>query len=142
LKLHRRRDVALFAAVAAVLVVTLAPVAAGDDVELVPFRDLAEAVMRGQGSDAALSLAEAVANVMLFVPVGAALRLRGIPSTRVALIALGLSAGVELTQYAVVPGRTAAVEDVFLNSIGAVLGAQLVARRRLAPSVESRPTGS
>lgn len=106
---------------AAVLVLTLVPTAADNDVELVPFGDLVNAVDdwdAGRLMDVAL---ESTANVLLFVPFGAALAFRGLGLGRATCYGLALSLAVEVAQY-FVSGRTTAVDDVLLNGLGTVLG--------------------
>ena len=69
-----------------------------------------------------LLLAVTILNVLLFVPLGAALALRGVSVGRTVLAAVALSASVELAQLLVVSGRTTSVDDVLLNTAGAWLG--------------------
>jgi glycopeptide antibiotics resistance protein len=122
------RDLALAAAVAAIVVATLlTPSRFGDDaeVELVPFVDIVRA-LDGRGSlrSALLWLA---GNVVLFVPFGMALRWR-VPSLSVLAVAgcaLALSAGVEVLQ-ATLGGRWGNSTDVITNTIGGALGAIFV----------------
>ncbi|MDQ0743884.1 glycopeptide antibiotics resistance protein [Clavibacter sp. B3I6] len=75
------------------------------------------------------SMIEEVANVALFAPLGM-LGVLAVGPRRwwfVALTATGLSAGVELTQGALLPARVASVTDVAANGLGAVLGAAFAA---------------
>ena len=119
-----RRALALVAALLLIAVVTLSPRPGGTLVELVPLTDLREAV----GERDLGLLLKSVANVLLFVPFGAALGLYDV-SLRAALVAGStLSSVVEVVQFAVVPGRTSSVDDVVLNTVGAVLGYLLVSR--------------
>jgi glycopeptide antibiotics resistance protein len=62
-----------------------------------------------------------LANLLLFVPLGAVLRLRGWSGVRAAATACALSAGIELAQR-VIPGRTTSTDDVIFNTLGAVAG--------------------
>ncbi len=78
-------------------------------------------------------LADAIANVLLFVPVAVALRCTGVSGRwTVALLCL-LSIAIELTQLRI-PGRESALGDVVANTSGAAVGVALVwwfsARRR------------
>ena len=91
-----------------------------------PLADLREAV--GE-RDLALLL-KSFANVLLFVPFGAALGLYDV-SLRAALLAGAvLSGAVEVVQFVVVPGRTSSVDDLVLNTVGTVLGYLLVSSLR------------
>ena len=75
-------------------------------------------------------LSDAISNVALFVPLGLALAVSGARVWSASLIGAALSLGVELLQYAGMPvGRTPALADWITNSIGALLGASLVASR-------------
>ena len=66
--------------------------------------------------------ADLLLNIMLFVPLGAALLLRGQSRRRVALWGLLLSTAIELLQF-YIPGRDPSVSDVLANTFGTVLGA-------------------
>ncbi|HEX9394964.1 MAG TPA: VanZ family protein [Gemmatimonadales bacterium] len=120
-----RRAARLFVAAAglAILVATLAP--AGT--ELAPGWDT---VIVG-GDDA---LADVVQNVLLFLPLGAALGLLGMRTLR--LVALGalLSFAVEFAQQWI-PGRDPSFGDICFNTLGTALGGLLAytAPRWLTP---------
>ena len=117
-----RRALVLAAALLPIAVVTLSPRNGRTVVELMPLADLREAV--GE-RDLALLL-KSFANVLLFVPFGAALGLYDV-SLRAALLAgVALSGAIEIAQFTVVPGRTSSVDDLVLNTVGAVLGYLLV----------------
>jgi VanZ like family len=75
------------------------------------------------------ALADALANVVLFLPVGVALALTGWARRGALLFAGGLSLVVELAQFQI-PGRDPGLGDVLTNIVGAGLGGALV---RLAP---------
>jgi glycopeptide antibiotics resistance protein len=111
-------NVALAAAFAAIVVVTLLPSNGEHEVRLRPFAEILLAVTppfhRGW-------IAEITGNVLLFVPLGAVLYLRHVGPLRTVLVALALSISVELVQL-VLPGRTTAIDDVLCNVAGAVLG--------------------
>jgi glycopeptide antibiotics resistance protein len=111
--------VALLTSVAAILVLTLSPIDDDSDVELLPLNDIGEALT--PPFDTARLLTE-TANILLFVPLGIVLGLRGFPIGKTAVVALALSAAVEFAQLLVVSGRTTSVDDVLLNTLGAVLG--------------------
>jgi glycopeptide antibiotics resistance protein len=104
--------------VTAIAVLTLLPEHSESEVRLRPFSEIGEAIF---GPDAELLL-EIPANVLLFLPLGAALSLRGVAIGRAALFGLCVSASVELAQLLFVSGRTASVDDVLLNTLGAVVG--------------------
>ena len=83
------------------------------------------------------SLADALANLALFLPLGAALGGLGVPRRRTVLFAAGLSLAVELAQFAI-PGRDPSLSDVIFNIVGASLG-RVVARS--GPPLVRAPTG-
>lgn len=64
-------------------------------------------------------------NIALFVPLGVGLALAGWPVWRAAVVALAVSATIELLQFAVIPGRSATLGDVVSNTIGGAVGALL-----------------
>jgi VanZ family protein len=127
-------DVALCASVAAILVLTLTPLhhritGGAHELQLRPLADMIEGFRVG---DRRLLLEEA-SNILLFLPLGGALRLRGYPIRKAALIGLLLSGTVEVVQLLFVPGRTTSVDDLLLNVVGTVLGYGL-----LSPWVPAR----
>lgn len=71
-----------------------------------------------------IDLADRIANVFLFVPLGAGLALLGLGAARALVASLLLSCSVELIQL-YLPGRDASLYDVLSNSLGAGLGALL-----------------
>jgi glycopeptide antibiotics resistance protein len=90
-----------------------------------------------------IAVVEAVANVVMFVPLGvllpAATRLRPV---RAVPVGAALSVLIELTQLAFLPHRVATVGDVLMNTLGAAVGAALLVagRRRRARAAERHPT--
>ena len=68
------------------------------------------------------ALADAVANVVLFVPLGWALGRARVPPIvgLAALVATTIT--VEWLQYTVVPGRDASLSDILTNPVGAAIG--------------------
>lgn len=82
-----------------------------------------------------LYVADALRNVMLFLPLGAALALALRSPLLAVVAAAGLSMSLELAQ-GLVPGRHSALEDLLFNAGGAVLGATVVltARHWIRPS--------
>lgn len=71
-------------------------------------------------------IADAICNIGLFVPVGAAMVILGAAPSRAMLLASALSAFAEGMQATVVTGRDASVGDVLFNSIGGVIGVLVV----------------
>lgn len=84
---------------------------------------------------------EAAANVAMFVPLGALLALatRLRPGAAVA-VGAAFSVLIELTQLTLLPHRFATVQDVVMNSLGALLGVALAvalqARRGTSPATD------
>ncbi len=78
--------------------------------------------------------ADAVANLLLFMPLGAALAWNGRVGLRAVSYAFLLSASIELAQL-IIPGRDSSLGDVTFNTLGAATGqiAALLARRWLVP---------
>ena len=124
---------ALAATVAATLLLTLAPMDASEHhVRLVPLSDLVEALTPPDRT----RLLEKAFNVVLFLPLGAALALRGLSLGRTVLVATAFSAAVELTQAVFVTGRTTSFDDVLFNTLGAAVGHALL--QFLVPKRELR----
>jgi hypothetical protein len=69
-------------------------------------------------------------NIALFMPLGAALALRGRLPSFIALFAALLSSAIELSQF-YIPGRDPSFGDIASNTLGAALGALLVQRAHL-----------
>ncbi|MCC6641056.1 MAG: VanZ family protein [Deltaproteobacteria bacterium] len=103
---------AVAAAVAGILLLTLWPIAPryAED---------------GGSFSLRFGLADAVRNVILFVPLGIALGGRGAGAIRVALCATALSAAIELAQVQI-PGRYGNAADLVSNVAGALVGSALV----------------
>lgn len=120
--------VVLFASILVILAFTLVPLDADNELELIPLREFVEAVVSTDATRVLELLVESAANVLLFVPLGIALGLRGVSKAKTALLALALTAVVEAAQLLVISGRTTSVDDVFLNTLGAVLGHLLLTR--------------
>jgi glycopeptide antibiotics resistance protein len=123
----------LFVSLAAILAFTLAPLDADNEVELVPLQELVEAVGASDAARGLELLGEFAANVLLFAPLGVALALRGVSMRQTAVVAATLAAAVEFAQLFVVSGRTTSVDDVALNTLGAVLGHALLTRVKADP---------
>jgi glycopeptide antibiotics resistance protein len=131
----------LIASLVAILAFTLVPLDADNELELVPLRDVVEAVGSSDAMRVLELLVESAANVLLFTPLGIALGLRGVSTTKTAVLVLALSAAVEAAQLLVVPGRTTSVDDVVLNTLGAVLGHLLLALRKPTAAPAPPPEG-
>ncbi len=71
------------------------------------------------------AVADTLANVLLFAPLGAGLALRGVSTRRAWLVGTAVSVAIELLQL-VIPGRWAALGDVVFNGVGALAGAYVV----------------
>ncbi len=141
---------------AAVAVVTLRPADDLDD-ELGVVRDVC-AWLVAHGVPLSFEVAEAVANVVMFVPLGVLLTLLvGDATTRIprpprrarvrvillsAGVGLVLSSAIELGQRTWLPSRVPTVQDVVMNTLGALVGALAVvlldARRRARPHPRRR----
>jgi hypothetical protein len=120
-------DAMLLVALGAIAALTLGEPVGGqpDRVNLIPFRDQWWAL---QGIvDPALAVATLVANVLLFVPLGAALAARhlGVSAGRLVLWAAAVSVGVESAQGLMNVGRLADITDVMANTAGAAIGVAL-----------------
>ncbi|WP_285690729.1 VanZ family protein [Actinoplanes sp. NBRC 103695] len=69
---------------------------------------------------------EQLANIALYVPIGAFGRLVWPSILRATLIGLTLTAGIELCQYDII-GRAGSLTDIRNNTLGALIGAALTA---------------
>lgn len=82
---------------------------------------------------------DALANVALFVPLGAALVLSGRSCPAALLACALLTLGIEVTQYFGVPaGRIASIADLLSNVVGAAIGAAAARWRTLLLSPQPR----
>ena len=117
---------------------TLLPKEGPDEVELVPLSDVAHATWEANGAYFLHAVLEVAGNVLLFMPLGAALNGRGVGVRNAAVTGLLLSTAIELVQLVAVPGRTASLDDVVLNMLGTVLGHGVFSRwkerRGLSPA--------
>jgi VanZ family protein len=73
--------------------------------------------------------ADALMNLLLFVPLGVALAMLGIGPRRTVAIAAAASIGIEFIQLFALEGRFAAPADVLANAVGAAVGFALAVRR-------------
>lgn len=74
--------------------------------------------------------ADAIVNLMLFLPLGAGLALTGWPVRWALLGAALLSSGIELAQLLIIPGRDPSLGDMIFNTLGATAGMALVGTAR------------
>jgi hypothetical protein len=84
-------------------------------------------------------VADAVRNILLFLPLGVTLALAGAGVRRATVIAFLFSTFIEVMQALVIAGRDPSVGDLAMNTVGALLGATLTVRWRdwLLPTAES-----
>jgi len=122
----RLMNAALVPALVAILLVTLRPFDADNDLELVPFVDFVDGIVHREPGSLREAIMGAVGNVFLFMPLGAILAMRGASLARAATVALLVSAAVELAQL-LVPGRTTSVDDLIFNLAGAIGGFAIAA---------------
>jgi glycopeptide antibiotics resistance protein len=120
----------LAASLVLILAVTLAPTDGRGVVEVSDLDDIVDALARAEVRPTLGIVAEWAANVLLFLPFGAALALHGFSTTKTVLSGLLVSTVVEGAQLLFVDGRTTSLDDVVLNTVGAVLGHLLVSRLR------------
>ena len=74
-------------------------------------------------------LSDFIANILLFVPLGFALARRGHPLLHAVTGAALFSLGIELTQLNLISGRDSNIGDVIANTLGAMAGWSIGARR-------------
>ncbi|MEV6897651.1 VanZ family protein [Amycolatopsis sp. NPDC051372] len=117
----------LVVAVLVVLGITLRPghLSPPENINLVPFAGIADEARNANGR---LGLINNAGNIALFVPLGFLATV--VTRRKAAVIAAlaGFSAVIEIVQYFV--GRSADVDDVLLNTLGAALGVLLAATVR------------
>jgi hypothetical protein len=77
-------------------------------------------------------------NLLLFVPLGAGLRLAGWRWRRIVAVAALVSFTVEFLQFTVVAGRDASLSDLLTNTTGAAIAAALIPRWRRVVSPNAR----
>jgi hypothetical protein len=119
------------AALGLIAIATLVPIPHGTAGGRTPFWCL------GCGDDA---LADALANVALFVPLGWAIARTGLPLHRGLVLVLTTTISVELLQGGFVAGRVASASDVLANTVGGAVGMALpFLRRRIRGSGRRAP---
>jgi hypothetical protein len=71
-------------------------------------------------------LADAIVNVILFVPLGAAAALIGRSTLGALALGAALSGSVEFAQISLIPGRDASIGDLVFNTLGAAVGVAIL----------------
>lgn len=120
-------DVGIVVGTAPWIWMILTPRAGDSGVNLVPFRDLTWLLTAPWQT----VFVQVGGNLLVFASLGALLPVRSwrfASAARVALVAAAASACVELLQYGLRLGRFSSIDDVLINTAGAVLAA-LVTRR-------------
>jgi hypothetical protein len=81
-------------------------------------------------------LADFIDNVILFVPLGFALRLAGMRRWSAWLLMAAMAVGIETAQDWIIPGRESSLSDIISNPLGGAIGIALADMRArvLAPS--------
>lgn len=120
-------------ALALVGAATLVPISHGTGGDDIPFWCL------GCGDYA---LADAAANVALFVPLGWALARTGGPFVTGLAVVLTTTIGIESLQHGVIPGRVASVADILANTLGGVVGMVLPQLHRWVVATRRRAAGA
>ena len=114
--------------VALIAALTLAPMGGDGKAEVSELNDVAEAFRESDMRFLLGFMLEAMANIVLFVPFGAALSMRGYSIAKTAGYGLLVATAVEGAQWLLIPGRTTSLDDVVLNVVGAVVGHALLSR--------------
>jgi VanZ family protein len=114
--------IGLGAWLAVILAITLAPARGPNEHQLVPLIR----IIRGLTPPVQPAVVtNTIGNIFLFLPLGAALCLLGVPRRASVLTGFCLSLAIEITQL-VIPGRTTSADDVLCNTLGAFAGFLLV----------------
>lgn len=120
-------DVAMVAGTVPWIWMILTPGTVSSTVSLIPFRDLS-ALLHAPAETAFVQIG---GNLLVFAALGALLPLRSArlaSLARIAGVAAGASLTVELLQYGLSLGRVSSVDDVLVNTAGAVLAAAVTRR--------------
>lgn len=128
-------EVAMVVGTAPWLWMILTPNGTGRGVTLVPLADLAD-LFTAPGSTVAEQLG---GNLLVFATLGFCLPMRWplfADPARIAVVGIAASAGVEVLQYLLDIGRQSSVDDVLVNTAGALLAA-LCSRRWWATRVST-----
>ncbi|MEV0195546.1 VanZ family protein [Nonomuraea sp. NPDC050691] len=129
-------DVGIVAGTLPWLWMILTPATGQEGVSLVPFTDLVTLA----GAPPGAVLTQVGGNLLVFAALGALLPVRSsrfASAARVAAVAAAASLTVEVFQYLLRLGRYSSVDDVLVNTAGAVLAA-LVTRRWWAAPIKAR----
>ncbi|MEU7003350.1 VanZ family protein [Nonomuraea sp. NPDC046570] len=130
-------DVGIVVGTAPWIWMILTPSAGRNGVNLIPFRDLTWVTEAPAGT----VFTQVGGNLLVFFALGALLPVRSArfaSLTRVAAVAATASTSVEILQYALRLGRFSSVDDVLINTVGAVLAA-MITRRWWAPEYRLGP---
>lgn len=92
---------------------------------LVPSSDPDSGMLRGCVVCGEEGLADAIANVLLFLPLGIGIYCSGASGRKTIVLGMLLSATLEFVQLRLVPGRDATLGDVVWNTVGTALGVAL-----------------
>jgi len=87
-------------------------------------------------------VADALANVALFAPLGWALSRAGVRAGQAVGIILVTTIGIELLQAGVVRGRVASFSDILANTIGGLAGSRIPPLRRWIAASRARAGGA
>jgi hypothetical protein len=112
----------LAASLAVILLATLWPVDADtdDDGDVTPPPPFFCLACADRGT------ADVLANLILFLPLGAGLALAGATPHRATALTVAFTTAIEVLQHRVIPGRDGAFDDILANSLGGLLGMGLV----------------
>ncbi|MFC4336392.1 VanZ family protein [Salininema proteolyticum] len=114
---HALAETAALAGTLPFVAMILTPTSAEGGVSLVPFADLAALRFTEPG----FAAVQVVGNLLAFAALGAALPVRfALRAWQVAAIAAAASVSVEVLQFALRLGRITSVDDVLVNTAGAV----------------------
>lgn len=130
--------------VATPLIVTLAPTSNGGGraLSLVPLRELLASLT--SAADGTTALRPTLGNIVLFFPLGLSMGLRGAGGRRTVALSGAFSVMLEAAQWITGFGRVASVDDVLLNTLGALAGVAvaLTRKRMWAHAQHSRSRGA
>jgi glycopeptide antibiotics resistance protein len=114
--------------VALIAALTLTPIRGDSVVEVSELGDVLEAFSESETQFLLDFVLEAAANILLFVPLGAALSYRRLSLGKTATYGFVVSTAVEGAQWLLIPGRTTSLDDIVLNTLGTVIGHVLLTR--------------
>lgn len=122
------RNLSLLASLALIGAFTMRPRGRDSGAEISQLGDIVDALGNADRLMLLIVLLEAATNVLLFLPFGVALGLRGLSIGKTAVYGFVLSVVVECAQWLFITGRTTSLGDVVLNTLGAVAGQALLSR--------------